>query len=162
MFILHNLIQLAFKNKRKLFCAFIDLEQAFDSVCRSGIWHKLLQCHINGKCFNLIKNMYENIKSCVKVNGTCSNLFPCQIGLRQGENLSPVIFSLYLNDLYDFFNNSDLLNGTNLLLPNHTSNVIYDYLKIFLLLYADDTVLISDTAEDLQNALNLYERYCQE
>ena len=106
--------------------------------------------------------MYENIKSCVKVNGTCSNLFPCQIGLRQGENLSPVIFSLYLNDLYDFFNNSDLLNGTNLPLPNHTSNVIYDYLQIFLLLYADDTVLISDTAEDLQNALNLYERYCQE
>ena len=91
----------------------------------------VLECHINGKCFNLIKNMYENIKSCVKVNGTCSNLFPCQIGLRQGENLSPVIFSLYLNDLYDFFNNSDLLNGTNLPLPNHTSNVIYDYLKIF-------------------------------
>ena len=98
--------------------------------------------------------MYENIKSCVKVNGTCSNLFHCQIGLRQGENLSPVIFSLYLNDLYDFFNNSDLLNGTNLPLPNHTSIVIYDYLKIFLLLYADDTVLISDTAEDLQNEKN--------
>ena len=97
--------------------------------------------------------MYENIKSYVKVNGTCSNLFPRQIGLRQGENL---------NDVYDFFNNSDLLNGTNLPLPNHTSNVIYDYLKIFLLLYADDTVLIKDTAEDLQNSLNLYERYCQE
>ena len=40
MFILHIFIQLAFQSKRKLFCAFIDLKQAFDSVWREGLWKK--------------------------------------------------------------------------------------------------------------------------
>jgi len=31
---------------------------------------------------------------------------------------------------------------------------------LFVLLYADDTVIDSETAEDLQNALDIYEQYC--
>ena len=43
--------------------------------------------------------MYDNIKSCVSINGHMSELFNCQVGLREGENLSPILFSFYLNDL---------------------------------------------------------------
>ena len=111
MFLLHSLIQLAFKSKQKLFCAFIDLKQAFDTVWRDGLWHKLISVNINGKCLRLIKNMYNDIKSCVRVGKKCSNLFPCLNGLRQGENLSPILFSIYLNDLHDFFSNSGVCNG---------------------------------------------------
>ena len=57
---------------------------------------------INGKCYKLIKNLYLNIKSFVTVNGERSMLFPCDIGVRQGENLSPLLFSIYLNDLEYF------------------------------------------------------------
>ena len=34
------------------------------------------------------------------------------------------------------------------------------FLKLFVLLYADDTIILADTAEDLQNALNNYQLYC--
>ena len=36
------------------------------------------------------------------------------------------------------------------------------YLKLFLLLYADDTVIFAESAEDLQAALNVFEEYCSE
>ena len=35
------------------------------------------------------------------------------------------------------------------------------YLKIFVLLYADDTVLLAETADDLQHQLYCFELYCE-
>ena len=45
--------------------------------------------------------MYANIKSCVTVNGQDSQFFNNNRGVRQGDNLSPVLFSLFLNDFED-------------------------------------------------------------
>ena len=63
---------------------------------------------LNGKCFNLIKNMYGNIKSCVSVNSSISEYFSSTVGIRQGGNLSPLLFALYLNDLEDFLIGHDV------------------------------------------------------
>jgi hypothetical protein len=40
-------------------------------------------------------------------NGSQSEFFPCLTGVRQGENLSPFLFSIFLNDLEDFFRQLD-------------------------------------------------------
>ena len=53
---------------------------------------------INGKILNVIHNMYLNAKSCVKMHSKLSPLFKCGIGVRQGDNLSPLLFALYIND----------------------------------------------------------------
>ena len=45
--------------------------------------------------------MYKNIKSCVIHSGEQSCFFYSQCGVRQGENLSPVLLSLFFNDLED-------------------------------------------------------------
>ena len=42
--------------------------------------------------------MYQGIKSCIDIHNEYSELFPCNIGVRHSENVSPVLFSLYLND----------------------------------------------------------------
>jgi hypothetical protein len=34
------------------------------------------------------------------------------------------------------------------------------YLKIFIILYADDTVILSESAESLQEAISAFEEYC--
>ena len=52
--------------------------------------------------------MYEGIKAKIRVNGVLSDTFPCQLGVRQGENLSPFLFSLYLNDLESFLTMNDI------------------------------------------------------
>jgi hypothetical protein len=43
--------------------------------------------------------MYKNAKSCVRDGFNCSDFFPSNIGVRQGENRSSLLFSVFLNDL---------------------------------------------------------------
>ena len=57
IFALHMLISILFNQKKKLFCAFIDFQRAFDTVWRDGLWVKFW--HIRGKCFNIIYNLYR-------------------------------------------------------------------------------------------------------
>jgi hypothetical protein len=38
--------------------------QAFDTVWRVALWYKLLLNNINGKMYNVILNMYNDVKSC--------------------------------------------------------------------------------------------------
>ena len=47
-------------------------------------------------------NMHDGIKSIVSVNGENSMFFSCECGVRRGENLSPLLISIYLNDLEHF------------------------------------------------------------
>ena len=76
LFIINSLIEI-FKSKReKLFLAFVDFKQAFDTVWRDGLWQKLNTYHINGKCYNLIKNLYNNIKSRITTPEGSSVFFP--------------------------------------------------------------------------------------
>ena len=85
--------------KKGLFCAFIDYKKAFDSVQRGLLWGKLLNSGVNGKVLHVIRDMYAKAKSCVKTRHGLSQFFVSNVGLRQGKNLSPVLFSLFLNDM---------------------------------------------------------------
>lgn len=160
VFVLFSLIQHLFTRKKKLFCAFIDFKSAFDKVWRAGLWSKLNDCRINGKCLTLIKNMYQNVKSCITANGKKSNFFTCNVGVRQGENLSPLLFSLFINDLEHYLGNNDI-SGIDCNTHGQDDELMI-YVKMFLLMYADDTALMSETDEDLQDALNIFESYCQQ
>ena len=95
IFVIHALTEYLRVRKMKLYCAFIDFQKAFDSVWRVGLWHKLINSNVTGKILTVIKNMYANIKSCVSFNNKSSDFFECKNGLRQGENLSPILFSLF-------------------------------------------------------------------
>ena len=46
--------------------------------------------------------MYKNEKSFVTSDGQISDTFPCLVGVRQGETVSPLFFSIYLGDLQHF------------------------------------------------------------
>ena len=59
---------------------------------------KLLNHTIDGKMFIIIL-MYAYAKSCVRVGQFNSELFCSNIGVREGENLLPLLFALCPNDL---------------------------------------------------------------
>ena len=101
--------------------------------------------------------MYQSIKSCIRLNGQRINFFPCNIGLRQGENLSPALFSLFVNDLEQFLTANNC-EGINI---DYLSDDIYAYLKILVILYADDTVIIAEDENKLQSSLYQFLVYCK-
>lgn len=118
---------------------------------------------INGKCISIIYSMYSKAKSCVKTNNSLSDFFSSQTGVRQGENLSRLLFSIFLNDLSQFMSSKfDGLDTMSMATFEALSdNDIEVYLRIFLLLYADDTVLLAESQSELQKALNFMYDYCQ-
>ena len=105
-------------------------------------------------------NIYKEAKSCVKLDNTLSDFFSCNIGVRQGENLSPLLFALFLNDFNTCI--STKFHGLQMFTAdNNLYNVNIDNeLKLFSLLYADDTVILAESAHELQNVLNAAHEYC--
>ena len=99
IFVLHSLISKTLREKKRLYCCFVDYRKAFDSIQHNKMWYKLMKYGINGKLFNVIKSMYCDLKSCVKMDGHFSEYFSLKTGLMQGEALSPMLFSLFINDL---------------------------------------------------------------
>ena len=158
IFTLNALTELLKLKNKKLYCCFIDFSKAFDSVWRIGLWMKLLANSITGKLFRIIYNLYQNIKSCVMYSGEQSNFFQSHCGVRQGENLSPVLFSLFLNDLEEFMQRSHC-TGINLKTTDNDTDV---FIKLLVLLYADDTVLLGIDAESFQHNLNAFYEYSQQ
>ena len=57
---------------------------------------KIIKLYIDGNVLRVIHNTYAKAKSCVKVNNVLSDTFSSVIGVRQGENLSPILFSIFL------------------------------------------------------------------
>ena len=94
------------------------------------------------KFSNVIFNILDNVKSCVKAGGNMSLFFSSMLSVRQGENLSPILFLLFLHGLAHFMSNS--YNSLCTLTEDNASILNTEVVfKLFLLLYADDTVVFA-------------------
>ena len=99
IFIWHGLTSHCINNNEKLFAAFVDFQKAFDYIVHDILWFKLVEIGVRGKMLNVIKSIYSNLKTRVKFDNRVSSDFTCCLGVRQGEWLSPILFSMYLNDI---------------------------------------------------------------
>ena len=151
LFTFQQLLHKYTKQHKKLYVGFIDYEKAFDSVWQSGMIHKLQKYGIQGKFLNVIKSMYSSIRSCVKINqNALTELFSCNKGIRQADGLSPILFSLFMNDLPQYFKES---KSPGVMLGNRTINC---------LMYAGDLLITSPSPEGLQQSLKVIHRHAQQ
>ena len=162
VFVLNEIINIYLHNHKRLYCCFIDYQKAFDTINRSALWGKLIENGINGKIFRVIYNMYDSAKSCVKEESMVSGLFACNVGVRQGENLSPLLFAIFLNDfeksLSTKYNGLTTITELSRILSNDDINF---FINMYTLLYADDTLVFAESPEEMQLALNEVGVYCQ-
>ena len=132
--------------KATTFLCFIDLESAFPSSWRDGMWRRLHEANVSGKMFRLIKSLYVDCSSALLTDSGLSDWFPVEAGTRQGAVLSPFLFSLLISPLVDAL---------------HAVNMGIDFfgLRIGCLLFADDIVLIADSESHLQAMMDVATRY---
>ena len=151
IFVLNAIIQKMLNEKGRLFCAFIDLKKAFDSVYLNGLWYKLYKLGINAKMLliRVIKDMYNKVKTCVRSCNSYSDFFDCAVGLKQGEVISPILFSLFMIEDLELFLQEDPTCGLSL-----------DEITFILMLFADDMVILGKDRNDLQRSLDLLNSYC--
>ena len=157
------LLDFYLSQKKRLYCAFIDYRKAFDNIDRLKLWKKLVKYNIHGKLFNVVYNLYKHAKSCIKLNGSKSSYFNCMSGVRQGENLSPLLFSIFLSDLESFLSTHyeglpKFKDSVYTLLKEEDTEL---FLNLFVLLYADDTIILSENERQLQLAINGMNEYCK-
>lgn len=138
-------VQRQLSNHRKLYVAFIDFRKAFDLVDRNYLWYVLRKKGISCKMYAAIKSMYSVVKAKVRVNDCVSDSFMCPRGLKQGENCSPILFSLFINELAEDVSQ----NG------RHGIPLSHDLVELFILLFADDVALMSYSVVGLQCQLNI-------
>jgi hypothetical protein len=91
-------------------------------------------------------------------NNEYSDFFTCGNGVRQREILYAFLFSLYLNNLETFLEKNNV-TGLKTLSDELEQELGY-YVKLFLIMYADDPALLAESASNLQNMLNLFHEYC--
>ena len=56
-YILNGLIELLMAKGKRLYCAFIDYEKAYDYLNRPAIFAKLINFGLSSKCVNIFKDM---------------------------------------------------------------------------------------------------------
>ena len=148
IFTMLAMVQKQLLRHRKLYAAFIDFRKAFDSVRREKLWIVLKKNGLKGKMYNALKSMYDTVLAQVRVNGDLTNMFSCPRGLKQGEVCSPILFSLFINEL-----TKDITQE-----GRHGIQLSPDFVQLLILLFADDVVLFSDSIIGLQTQLNVLYR----
>ena len=88
----------------------MDLSKAFDCISHDLLIAKL---HVYGFSFErltFLNSYLRNRKQCVKINNICSDFSKILSGVPQGSILGPILFNIFLNDLFLCLKNTDLHN----------------------------------------------------
>ena len=140
-------IQKRQQQKLPTYCAFIDLQKAYDRVTTYGILKRIWDLGINGKFFNLLRNWYQNNKAAVLVENNQTEFFETKIGLKQGSVLSPILFDLFISTLPKEMKELNL-------------GISIDNCWVGMELFADDIAILANSEEELQQMLKVVENWC--
>jgi ribonuclease HI len=89
-----------FNNNMYTLAAFVDMEKAYDSVWRQGLMVKLHRQGIRGKMWHWIRDFLQSRVAYNNIQGWDSERFSTEVGLPQGSVISPLLFNLYIQDIY--------------------------------------------------------------
>ena len=67
----------------------MDLEKAYDKVCREELWVVLQGYGVSGDLLRAIRAMYQASVTCVRVDDEVMEWFEVRQGVRQGCRMLP-------------------------------------------------------------------------
>ncbi|KAJ9558313.1 hypothetical protein OSB04_012927 [Centaurea solstitialis] len=125
----------------------MDFEKAFDNVNWNFLFDVLALMNFGRKWISWVKELVTTASVLVLVNGSPTNQFRLEKGIRQGDPMSPYLFILAIEGLITILKESSrngLLKGVDL--PNNGP-------KLVSLHYADDALFLGEWSD--QNVRNL-------
>ena len=102
VFIFNTILNSYFSKEKKVYASFVDFSKAYDSIWRNGLLYKLILNRLSLKFILLIKSMYTELQAVVKLSNGVTPYFSSLVGVRQGCNLSPMLYNLFVNDILTF------------------------------------------------------------
>ena len=145
-FILKETVNYFTKQGSPVYACFLDASKAFDRVCHSKLLKILVERGAPLTYLKLLMRWYRCQQMAVKWSHVESDPFSIQNGVRQGGNLSPLLFNLYIDDLLCTLRQS----GIGCHVRSCAVNIIA---------YADDIVLLAPTRTGLERLVRKCELF---
>ena len=98
---LSQMIEDGFQQKKSTLVIWVDLEKAFDQVWKCGLHLKLAKMGVGGKMLSCIEQFLLNRSARVRVGNHQSQKKVLRDGVPQGGVLSPTLFTIFVNDIFD-------------------------------------------------------------
>ncbi|KAK3803056.1 hypothetical protein RRG08_027978 [Elysia crispata] len=140
IFTLNQVIEKSNEYNLPLCVGFIDYEKAFDSVEHFAIFDALRKININETYVAILENIYQKATARVHIDNLESETFPINRGVRQGDPISPKMFTTAMEMI---FRKAGLEHGINV-----------DGETLTNLRFADDVALVTEKIEDMEEQLN--------
>ena len=128
----------------------IDFKKAFDSLNWNFMFESLRKFNFGDSFIRWIKTLYSSPKTCIKNNGYLSEPFDLRRGIRQGCQISALIFIIAIEILGIRVRNSRSITGLNF--GNNAKSV-----KIAQ--YADDCMLFLNNKDELCSAIGILRKF---
>lgn len=137
-----QLIEKAREYSVPMYLCFVDYEKAFDNVRWPKLWKTLEELGVPLHLISLVKNLYDASEAVVKIDNTLSGKCRIRKGVRQGCVLSPLLYNVY----------SEVVMRN--VLESWDGGVKIGGKRFSNLRFADDTLLIAGSPEELQGILH--------
>jgi len=134
----------------RLYAAFIDFKQAYDCIPRHKLWDHLRSCRMPDHILSILKDLYHADECTLLDRDKTASVQPSfGVKKKQGCPLSPLLFTIYLNDIDSIADRvKGALTGTPNFLVTH-------------MLFADDLCLVSNDPYHMQTMLDKLRAYAQ-
>ncbi|GJX30506.1 putative RNA-directed DNA polymerase, eukaryota, reverse transcriptase zinc-binding domain protein [Tanacetum coccineum] len=126
------------KRNKKLMIFKVDFEKAFDSVSWNYLDFILSQMGFGDAWRSWIRACLNSARTSILVNGSPTQEFSLERGLRQGDPLSPFLFILIMEGLHLFLENdrhAKRIKG---------ATIGYQSINLSHFFFADDVMIVSD------------------
>ena len=147
--ILKETISYYIKNKSSVFCTFLDASKAFDRVHYCKLFRLLIERGLPPCIVRVLINLYTVNQVRVLWAGLTSDYFSALNGVKQGGVISPILFSVYIDDLLVRLS----FSGVGCYVGLNFAGVRA---------YADDIVLIAPSPTAMRKLLAICDSYALE
>ena len=136
------IVEKAREFQKNIYSCFIDNAKAFDCVDHHKLWKILQAMGTPDHLTCLLRNLYTGQEATVRTGHGTTNCFQIGKGVHQGCTLSPCLFNLHAEYIM-----------RNASLDEAQAGIKISGRNINNLRYADDTILMAESEEELKSLL---------